>query len=296
MVFRPKDVPLDRDSSGRFLPWLVAVMVYLGALALVSAMAMNKVAERWDRGLEGRLTVQLPPPALDEGPERQAEQAAAVVELLQGQAGIASAEDLSPDAVADLLRPWLGDTATSEDLPLPGLIAVVLEPGADVDPEALSQRLQEIAPGAVVDDHQRWVGHLLALARSIELIALLIVFLVDLSAVIMVIFVTRMGLAVHRQVIELLHLIGARDSYIARQFQMHAMRLGVQGGVIGLVLALLTVFGVGRLLARMDAALLPDLSLRIYEWALLLSLPLAAAIITMITARLTVLRTLTKLP
>ena len=46
----------------------------------------------------------------------------------------------------------------------------------------------------------------------------------------------------------------------------------------------------------MDAALLPDLTLRIHEWVLLLLLPFAAAVITMITARLTVLRTLTKLP
>ena len=62
MRLTSREVPLDRDASVRFLPWLVAFMVYLAALALTAGMAMQKLVLRWDQGLAGRLTVQLPAP------------------------------------------------------------------------------------------------------------------------------------------------------------------------------------------------------------------------------------------
>src|SRR3546814_8077793 len=65
--------------------------------------------------------------------------------------------------------------------------------------------------------------------------ALVVVLLVVLAASIMVAFVPRMGLAAHQRSIELLHMIGAQDSYVARQFQNHALRLGLRGGLIGLL-------------------------------------------------------------
>jgi cell division transport system permease protein len=120
--------------------------------------------------------------------------------------------------------------------------------------------------------------------------------LVGASAVTMVIFATRMGLSVHGRVIELLHLIGAQDSYIARQFQAHALRLALRGGVLGLLLAVLTVLGVADLLGRGDAMALPNLTLLPVEWTALPMLPLVVALIAMITARLTVLRTLGRMP
>ena len=50
------------------------------------------------------------------------------------------------------------------------------------------------------------------------------------------------------------------------------------------------------LLQRIDSGLLPELSLRPHEWSLLVVLPVAAALVTMVTARITVLRTLARMP
>jgi cell division transport system permease protein len=61
-------------------------------------------------------------------------------------------------------------------------------------------------------------------------------------------------------------------------------------------LAVITVVLVERLFERMEAALLPDLTLLPGEWALLALLPLVVAGIAMLTARLTVLGTLGRMP
>ncbi len=288
---RRQAVPLDRDPSGRYLPLLVAIMVYLAALALAGALAMNKLAERWDTGLSGALTVQLPA-----GTAGADGEFAAVIEALGATPGVLAVAPLDDAAVTALLEPWLGEAVPAGDLPLPRLIAVTVDAAAPPDVAALEARLRELAPGSLIDDHQRWLGRLLDLARAVEVMALVVVLLVVLAASIMVAFVTRMGLAAHQRSIELLHLIGAQDAYVARQFQGHALSFGLRGGILGVLLALPTLYLARVLLQRIDSGLLPELTLRPHEWSLFILLPVAAALVTMLTARVTVLRTLARLP
>jgi len=284
-------VPLDRDSSGRYLPLLVAIMVYLAALALAGALGMNKLAERWDTGLAGAMTVQVPADAAADDTRL-----AAVTEALAATPGVLAVEPMGREAMTALLEPWLGDAVLTGDLPLPRLIAVTIDTAAPPDIAALQGRLQALAPGSLVDDHQRWLARLLDLAQAVELMALVVVLLVVLAACIMVAFVTRMGLAAHERSIELLHLIGAQDSYVARQFQNHALSLGLRGGLLGLVCALPTLYLARLLLQRIDSGLLPELSFLPHEWSYFVLLPVAAALVTMLAARVTVLRTLARLP
>lgn len=295
MLFRRTDLPLDRDPSGRFLPWLIALMVYLAALALVCAMAMAKMVERWDSGLSGSITVQIPPPETSV-PGAQEAVVANVIEMLLDTQGVRSADVLDPDEIATLLEPWLGAGAAYGELPLPTLISVGVDPAAAPDYSDLALRLARVAPGAVLDDHQSWLGQLLDLARTIELVAALIVFLVGASAVAMVVFATRMGLAIHSRVIELLHLIGALDAYVAREFETHALKLALRGGTFGLLLAIATVALVARLFERLESVLLPELTLTPIEWAALAMLPLAISVVAMLTARFTVLGNLGRMP
>jgi cell division transport system permease protein len=131
--------------------------------------------------------------------------------------------------------------------------------------------------------------------RSVELLATIVVALVCLAAMLTVIFVTRTGLAVHRRVIEIVHLIGARDAYVAGQFQAHALRLGLIGGVAGAALAALTLIGLQRLFAGLGTPLLAGFGLSAAHWAALALLPLAAALVAMVTARVTVLRSLARM-
>jgi cell division transport system permease protein len=288
---RRQAVPLDRDASGRYLPLLIAIMVYLAGLALGGALAMNKLAERWDTGLSGALTVQLPAEA--EGGSAQLD---AVAAMLSATPGVLEVEALDSQAIAALLEPWLGEAVLTGDLPLPRLIAVTIDTANPPDLAALDSRVQELAPGSLVDDHQRWLARLLDLARAVELMALVIMALVALAACIMVAFVTRMGLAAHQRSIELLHLIGAQDSYVARQFQGHALGFGLRGGLLGLVFVLPTLYLARVLLRRIDSGLLPELSFLPHEWSFFVLLPVAAALVAMLTARVTVLRTLARLP
>jgi cell division transport system permease protein len=298
-MFRARlDLPLERDGSVRFLPWIVALMVYLASLALAGTLVVRDAVARWDRGLTGTLTVELPAPSAAGRDDGAVELA---LKVLRATPGVLRAEPFDARRTAALLEPWLGNDIDAQDLPLPRLIDVETGPRAGLDLGALGQRLAAAVPGAQLDDHRRWLDRVLRTALAIEIVAGMVVALVGSAAVLAVVFATRTGLAVHHGIVEVLHLIGARDGYIARQFEWHALRLGIKGGIAGLVLAIATLVGVAAAAAQAGAIddavrVLPALSAPATEWALLLLLPVAAGLVAMLTARITVLRALKRLP
>ncbi len=292
MFARRSDLPLDKDALSRFLPWLIAFMVFLAILAMAGMLVLNATASRWDQGIRGTLTVQVMPA---EDPAKDDERLQAVLSVLAQMPEIDRYETLTDDRLLKLLEPWLGPTAGSRDLPLPRLVDVELKTGADLNAEVLSRQLAARVPGTSVDDHRIWLKRLVRLIQTVEGLATLVLAFIALATVGTVVFTTRTGLDIHREAIEVLHLIGAQDSYVAGQFASRAFSLGLKGGVFGLLLAVPTLLGIGYLAQKMDSSLLPDITLGPVHWSVLAGLPLVASLIAMVTARMTVMKTLSRM-
>jgi cell division transport system permease protein len=280
---RPAELLLDREG---FLAWMVGLMVFLATLAIAAALAANGAAERWARGLAGTATVQVPADA-----EAEIER---LVAALRGFPGVRHARPLGAQETQALLEPWLGPGARLDELPLPRLVDLALDPGADT--AAIGRRVAEVVPGAALDDHRNWADRLAGIATAVELAAVVVVLLVAAAAALMVVFATRAGLAAQRNVVELLHLVGARDGWIARQVERQALRLALRGGAGGLVLAAAVIGAAVWLASGDELRLLPRLDIAAVSWLSLLSLPPVAALVAMLTARIAVLRALRRLP
>ena len=288
----PAVVPLGRDAPSRFLPWIFALMVYLAVLALAGVLILHSAVERWQRGEVDTLTVQLMP--LEDASEDA--RIAKLRELLGAMEGVTGIRVVAQSETIDLIEHWLGEGNVPSDLPLPRLVDVNIAPGYGLDAESLALRLRASLPGVTVDDAKLWLDRLADIGRSLEYLAIAVVILIGLAAVATVIFTTRMGISIHRNVIELLHLIGARDGYVAAQFQRQAMMLGLRGGVLGIVFAVATLYGLRQVAGRLETPLAPDIPVAHWAWGLLAAVPVATALIAMVTARLTALRELAKMP
>jgi len=282
------DLPLGGDGSARFLPWIIGCMVYLAALALAATMGADRLADRWRSDLSGTFSIQIPPNASTTASERE-RLLTDILDAAKGMPEVANARVISDAEKAKLLEPWLGAGGLPEDVRLPDLVVVQLRSDAPSDLEAVKARVAALTPDATYEDHARWQGDMLAFTHSIELLASIIIGLIAAAAVTTVIFVTKTGLSIHRRVIEIVHLVGAYDSYIARQFLLHAMRLGLIGGMGGTALAGVTLIGLDRLLGNTQTSLLPTLALDANQWLALAAVPVAVSIVAMITAHLTVL-------
>jgi cell division transport system permease protein len=292
MLRRRSDLPMNEDTLGRFLPWLIAFMVFLSALALAGMLILNDAVKRWDTGLNATVSVQVPPGANAREDEQRLGQ---VLAVLAAKPGVERYETLPKDRLLDLLKPWIGEAGQAQDLPIPMLIDVTVDRGAALDAQSLAKELQARVPGVSVDDHRVWLSQLVRLVTVIQVLAWAVLGLIGLATIGTVVFTTRTGLAIHREAIEVLHLIGAQDAYIARQFASRALGLGLKGGFLGLALAVPTLAGIGYLAMETGATMVPKPDLGFFKALGFLTLPVAVALLAMMTARSTVMRNLKRM-
>lgn len=243
-VSRFDELGLRRALSGLMLPMLVAAMAFLAALALGGWVGSTSLARQWRDGAGSALTVQVPQPG-EPAAKAGGTRLSVAVALLSATAGVASVHVLSTDELADLLRPWLGSSVERLAVPLPAVVAVRLAAGG-ADLGLLGRRLEEAAPGIMLEDHGTWIRRLSTLAFSLQACALLTVVLVSAVAAAVIAVATRAGLAARREAIEIVHGLGATDGFIAGRFARRATLLAASGGAMGALVAvpmLLTLAG-----------------------------------------------------
>jgi len=225
-------VPAD-SISGRALLAVIAIMTFLAALTLGAVVLVRSVAGEWQSAVAREITIQLRP---SETRDIEADLAKAVT-LAQATPGIAGVRPYSREESARLLEPWLGSGLALGELPVPRLIVVRVGPGEPPDLAALRRQL-ELIPGATLDDHRGYVDRMRAMARSAVVVGLGVLALVLVAAMMSVMFATRGAMSANRQIIEVLHVVGAKEGFIASEFQRHFLLLGLKGGAIGGVTAM----------------------------------------------------------
>ncbi|HTZ35454.1 MAG TPA: hypothetical protein VMB84_05475 [Stellaceae bacterium] len=285
------DLPFRQDATARFLPWIIALMVYLAAMGGAGLIWLADTVSQWDTAVASALTLQVPPDASQPRIEM-------ALGALRQTKGVISARLLDQGETAKLLEPWLGNSVPIQDLPLPHLVDIKVDPRVAIDYATLRKQLDSILPSAQLDSNRAWLGGVRQFALRVEGVIAAGVVVVVALIVAIIVFTARIGLAIHRPVIELLHLLGAQDAYIARQFQIHALGLGLQGGLIGALAAALTVVVIGPA-GHMLQLPVPVAMYGILDWRLWLLLVATAALagaIAMATARITVLRQLARMP
>lgn len=221
--------------TGRSLTLVITIMCFLACLTAGSVYMMNQSASAWLRDIASEVTVQV------EARERSdADKVAAdVANFLQQQPGIAKARPLSMDDAASLLEPWLGQTDILKALPVPRLVAVEVDRSAPLDIEALRGALTRQFKGVTLDDHRRWQQQIRTITRSFALGGLAILLLVGAATTAIIVSATKSAMASNRDIVEVLHFVGATDRFIAREFERHFLRLGVRAGVVGAIWATL---------------------------------------------------------
>jgi cell division transport system permease protein len=288
---KPGSIIPSNAASLRSLTVTMAVMSYLACLAIGALILVDRAVTSWTSGLSQEMTIQV---AHVRGQDIEAELARAQAIALESP-GVREAVVLPEEAGAKLLEPWLG-TRTLEGLPVPRLIRVVVDPATPPDLQALEQALSQVK-GARLDTHRKWEAELTRMARALSVLSYAILLLISVSAIAIVIFATRAVLQANRPIVDLLHLVGARDSYIARQIDGRFLRTGMLAGFIGVGMGLITFLLLGLsngsgVAAASRSLLFSAPEIAIWSYAFLFTVPVAATLICLITARITLMRRL----
>jgi len=270
--------------TARLTVFAAAAMALLAVFALALAMATGRLADRWSDALARTATVRISAPAA------QIEaQTAAVLAVLASTPGIVSARALGADEMQALLVPWFGPDLPLGTLPLPQLVEVV-EAAAGLDAEGLRLRLAAEAPGAILDDHARWRRPLVEAAARLRTLGWLALMLIGATTAAMIGLAAQAALAANGQVIRVLRLVGARDTYIARAFVRRFTLRALAGAAVGTGAGLVVI---AALPASAAAGALPvTLGFTGAEWLAPMALPLMAALVAWAATRAAAFRML----
>ena len=290
-------VPTDSAAS-RALAAVIAILTFLAALCAGAAEIVASSASQWQGSVAHEVTIQVRP-----GPGRNVEADVEKAEsLAKATPGISGTRVFSKGESERLLEPWLGSGLDLSDLPVPRLITLTLGSDPAPDLKGLRKSLGEALPGiASLDDHALWLQRLSTAANTFVGIGVAIVLLVLAAAGLAVVFATRGAMAGNKEVVEVLHFVGADDDYIARAFQSRFFRLGLRGGAIGAGAAL-AAFIIAGILARLwrsgpageeVEALFGTFSVGWSGYAIIILIGAIASVVTGVVSRLTVRRFLT---
>ncbi|HLZ77505.1 cell division protein FtsX [Phenylobacterium sp.] len=279
--WRPAPFLPEKETRDGSLIFVVAVLCFLACLTAMGVLAANRAAAGWTGQLNGEATVIVRP----KGGETPDAAAARAAEALAGTPGVTEARALEPAKAYDLIRPWLGDVSDLEDLPVPRLVAVTLDGRHPANAKQLNAALQSQNVDATVDDHSVWIKDIQRAGGLVRWLGVMVFLLIAAAAAAVVAFATRAGLAARRDVVEVLHLAGAEDGFIARLFLTRFARIAGLAGLIGAGAA--AALGAGLRIAGGGEGLTPALPLAWSDLAAVLPCPLLAALVAAVAAQVT---------
>jgi cell division transport system permease protein len=291
---------IPRDSvAGRALVVVIAIMTFLACLTAGAAVLVADASQAWRSDVLRDATIQVKPRPGDDVESLVAKAVAIAAQAHE----VDSAHALSKAESEKLLEPWLGAGLDLSELPVPRLILLRLRDQRSQDLATLRKALASAVPEANLDDHRVWAARLGAMANAIVILAAALFALMIVAMGTAIGFATRGAVAGNREIVEVLHLVGASNAFIAREFETHFRRLGFRGATIG-GLAAIAFFAAASLLSfwwayspggEEIAAMFGSFALRTWGYLALVVVCVAVTLLTGLLSREIVMRHLQKL-
>lgn len=284
------------NIQGNALIVVIAIMAFLACLTLGAVSMVRATASTWQSQISREITIQVKP---DEGLDMNATLNKAR-NLALSFVGTREGTIMDEAATSRLLEPWLGSGLDLSELPVPRLVIITIDESNPPDFEAMRNMLKAEIPQAFLDDHRTWVDRLVSMAHTTVMIGIGVLVLVFSAMVLTVVFATRGALSGNRHIVEVLHFVGAESSFVAREFQKHFLKISLKGSGFGSALAagvfLAAGFWQSRSLATPQSdqasALFGTFAVGVEGYLGIFATMMVIALLTTITARLTVIRTI----
>ena len=286
---KQEELPINEGYSKTFLTVVVAVSVFLFAITLSGVLGINTMFENSRKQVVTNFTVQvLPLPNYEDSKKDLLN----VVSFLERYPNINQVSVLSDTEIRALLEPWLGNNVDVELLPIPKLLDVKINPNKNFDYKELTIRLSEVSAQASINDHNLWLSRLLKFINSLKVLALTVLILVATASITAIIYAAQTSLNVHKEIINILHIMGATDKYIAINYVKQITQSSIIAGIIGTFIAIPAIIVIGNMAKAIEAGIFNSVTFGIEDWLIIFMLPLATAILVATTAYITIIKTL----
>jgi cell division transport system permease protein len=283
--------------TGTSLTLVVTIMCFLACLTAGAVYMINQSASAWLRNVSSEVTIQIEPRE-NVDTERVVRD---VTKFLASQPGVRGVRPLSLETATELIEPWLGKSEALKELPVPRLIALELDRVTPPNLDRLRAGLAEQFKSTTLDDHRHWQQQIRSVTRSLALGGIAILILVGAATTAIIVSATRSAMASNREIVEVLHFVGATDRFIAREFETQFLRLGIRAGFVGAITAMAVFFMMPTIMQFLGGGALTMAELRrlvgagnldLLGYLVLVLVVLIIAVLCMFTSRVSVKRIL----
>ena len=216
--------------TSRALIAVVAIMGFLLSLTAGGVYMIDDSRRAWLSDVSSEVTIQVKPVGTTEQVDRRAQD---ITDFLTGQNGVREVKLVTRDETAKLIEPWLGQVSAIQDLPFPRMIAVELDLSDPPDITTLRGALQTKFPEATLDDHRAWRQQIRRVTQSLALAGIAVMVLMGAATIGIIVSAARSAIASNKDIVEVLNFVGAQEKFIARQFELHFLKVGIKAGVVG---------------------------------------------------------------
>lgn len=280
------DIPFARDDAHRLLPVMIACLTGFAALLLALAMCLTAALSTQSNEVIGMVQVEVPRAKASDSNYLQN-----VTGVLEKTTGVETVTPITQTQMETLLKPWLGNDFEMGDLPVPMIFDVktaVKDGKTSVNMPALREGLKKIDSAIRVEDRGPWVSHMVRAVGLLQALVLVVAMLLIACVLGMVVLVARTNLRLHFKAVSLLHMFGATDDYILRQFQWNNAWLTARGAFAGAAAAALIYIGAVIASVRLESPVIPAISMTPLQGVMFVALPIFTAMIALVATRLTV--------
>jgi cell division transport system permease protein len=289
-----QEIPFTQMASRHYIPWLMALLVFLLTLLLSGTFSMGVSLSSFLKSHSQKISIELPVNG-ESNREHLNKTLAQVREIVEPIPGFIEMEEVSSEKMVELIRPWIGPLETIADLQLPFIVDVKFSDETNLDTVGLTKQLREICAGARIESFGKWKDNLKILSQSFTLFAYLVVSFIILTTATMVVLIAKSSLTAYRHILNVLRLMGAKDSYIANQFQNQSFYLVLKGSFMGIGLALPVIVFFAWFANYFEIPYIYRSLPSFYNLAVIFLIPFVMASLCLLVARLAVLRTLNQL-
>lgn len=285
--FFRKTIPIGSPQSSRSLSLIFSVLIFLLSFVAACVFTFSHGFHNWGSSSSLKITVEIPVSV--HAPQEHASKVDQIIGELKDTSGVTNVQKVDPEKLKTMLKVWTGDTSANIDFPLPTLLDVEFDREHFSDIDSIKQRLRAISPDIAVENHNNWSQKLIIFGKSLRLITVLIGSFILFCAAIIVILVTKSALQAYYSTLDILRLLGAKDSYIAKIFQNQVLKSSFYGGIYGVVFAIPAVYAFMIVIKHLGLEGLYWNSMLWRTIAVVAIIPFTVALLGVLVSRITVL-------
>lgn len=289
------ELSLSKEMGRRYIPAIIAVLVFLMTVLVVTASNIGGAVFQWNSKIQNRYTLQiptldlLPVDFLDETKSKPIDPKTLlekVITFLKNDQSVISFHIVDQNEIRNLMKDWSGE----EDL-LPMPILIDIDTSSEFKAPDFTNKLTALQSNIRIDHHKKWEESIQTFGIALKMGIIFFTLLIIACIIVLMTLITKSALQSHAKVIEVLRLMGARNAYIARLYQLPVFMSSLIGGIVGAVLSIPAIYGFTFLTQKFGLTLNLMTKQNAY---LMCSVPIVIALISFYTTKVTVARTLRK--